>query len=73
MTALTLALGSGDQSSGSGSTEQGAATALSLPGGQLGLTIVGALLILTGLLQLMKAARPISSAILINKRRVKHG
>lgn len=57
MTALTLALGSGDQRSGSGSTEQGAATALSLPGGQLGLTIVGALLILTGLLQLMKAAR----------------
>ena len=54
-TAAKLAMGS-SQGSGGGA-ESGAATALSFPGGQTMLVVGAALLLLTGLYQLVKAAR----------------
>lgn len=56
--ALTLALGSSSGGGGDGqSAEKGAATALSLPGGPVLLTIAAIALIATGLYQMVKAAR----------------
>lgn len=55
--ALSLAFGGGSGGSDGGGTQQGAATALSLPGGQALITLAAAALILTGLFQFVKAAR----------------
>lgn len=55
LTAATLALGGG--SSASGSTEEKAATALSLPGGQTAMSLVAAVLVVAGLYQLLKALK----------------
>jgi hypothetical protein len=59
LTAVRLATssGGGGGSGGDGGAEQGAATALSLPGGQLLLWAAAIILLLTGLYQLVKAAR----------------
>ncbi len=56
LTAARLALGNGG-SGGSTSPEQSASTALSFPGGETAMHIVAALLVLTGLFQLVKAVR----------------
>lgn len=56
LVALRLGLGQSSQGGGNGE-QQGAATALSLPGGELLLGLVAAALIGVGLFQLVKAAR----------------
>jgi hypothetical protein len=55
--AANFAFGSGGSGGGQSGAEQGAATALALPGGPLLLLVVGAALIGTGLWQLAKAAK----------------
>lgn len=54
---LAIQLSFGQAGRGGGATEQGAATALSLPGGTFALIIVGVALIGTGLWQIVKAVR----------------
>lgn len=54
---FALSLGMGGGSAGGDGTQQGAATALSFPGGQVALTVAAAALIATGLYQIVKAAR----------------
>ena len=54
-TAAGIALGG--RGSGDGSAEDGAATVLALPGGKVALIAVAALLLVTGLFQLIKAVR----------------
>ncbi|HEY0625899.1 MAG TPA: DUF1206 domain-containing protein [Allosphingosinicella sp.] len=54
--AARLASGNGGQGSGEG-TQQGAATALSLPGGQTLVALAAAALLLVGIYQLVKAAK----------------
>lgn len=55
--AASLSLGRGSGGSGSGGAQESTQTALSLPGGQVVVSLVAAGLILTGLLQLIKAIR----------------
>lgn len=55
-TAASLAFGQGSNGGGDGA-QQGAASALSFPGGGIALTLAALALILTGLYQLVKAAR----------------
>ena len=55
--ALNFAFGAGGSGGGRSGAEQGAATALALPGGPLLLLVAGAVLIGTGLWQLVKAAK----------------
>lgn len=55
--AASLSLGGSSGGSGGGGTQGSTATALSLPGGQVLVTLLAAGLILTGVLQLVKAVR----------------
>ena len=55
--AASLALGGGQGGTSGDGTQQNAATALSLPGGQVVLTLVAAGLAVTGLLQIIKSVR----------------
>lgn len=55
--AASLSLGGDSGGSGGGGARESTATALSLPGGELLVSLVAAGLILTGLLQLMKAVQ----------------
>jgi hypothetical protein len=56
-TAATLAFGQGNGGDGGDGAQQGAASALSFPGGGVALTLAAVALILTGVYQLVKAAR----------------
>jgi hypothetical protein len=55
--AAQLAFGAGGGEGSSSGAEQGAATALSLPGGEALLLAAGAVLLLTGVFQIVKAAK----------------
>ncbi|CAA9491594.1 MAG: hypothetical protein AVDCRST_MAG39-813 [uncultured Sphingomonadaceae bacterium] len=55
--AASLAFGGGRGGSSGGGTQEGAATALSFPGGQVALTLVAAGLVVTAFVQFMKAFR----------------